>query len=489
VSYVPSTRTARFIATEPFGAGEHVTVVLPFYGRVWSFTVNAHAAAVDFPEPSVYATGSPPMRLTTGDLDGDGDVDLCAAQGASPCLQIFLNDGKGTLTRDTVIVEAVPGDVRAADLDADGDLDLVATHANGGRAVALINGGGGLFESRTEYTMDGIRSVFVADLDGNGGLDLGTECGTAAQITLLMNDGRGLLRPGASPLLIHPPDLVAPFDVDGDGDLDLLAADAIGDLLLFTNDGTGVFSQATVYAAGGRVQSLRATDIDLDGDLDLAVSRLSGGFSVLHNDGLGRFVVDSDYPLTANVRSVIAADLDADGQPDLITANGDQATVSVFRNAGGGRLAPPSDFATGDTVWTVVAADLDHDGDLDLATGGEHSLALFFNAEVSAANDTDITDLPTLPGAFALGQNFPNPFNPTTNISFALPQAAHVRLEIINVLGQRVALLVNTMLQPGVYTRTWRGLSQDGKALPSGLYLYRLQAGSFTQVNKMLLLK
>ncbi|MEK7775102.1 MAG: T9SS type A sorting domain-containing protein [Candidatus Zixiibacteriota bacterium] len=89
-----------------------------------------------------------------------------------------------------------------------------------------------------------------------------------------------------------------------------------------------------------------------------------------------------------------------------------------------------------------------------------------------------------LPTSFGLNQNYPNPFNPTTNISFDVPKASHVELSVYNVLGQKVVSLVNQDMEPGSHTVAW-----DASNNSSGVYYYRIAAGTFAQTKKMVLLK
>jgi len=90
-----------------------------------------------------------------------------------------------------------------------------------------------------------------------------------------------------------------------------------------------------------------------------------------------------------------------------------------------------------------------------------------------------------LPKKFELLQNYPNPFNPVTQIKYAVPKPTHVRLEIYNVLGQRVRTLVDEEKQPGYYT-----IDFNAGTLASGFYIYRLEASSgFNAVKKMIVTK
>ncbi|MCI0695971.1 T9SS type A sorting domain-containing protein [candidate division KSB1 bacterium] len=93
------------------------------------------------------------------------------------------------------------------------------------------------------------------------------------------------------------------------------------------------------------------------------------------------------------------------------------------------------------------------------------------------------------PFSFSVSQNYPNPFNPETVIRFALPQASHVVVKIFNVLGAEVRTLVDEQYETGYHHVRWDGKDKNGKQVASGVYLYQLRAGSFSQVKKMSLLR
>ena len=92
-----------------------------------------------------------------------------------------------------------------------------------------------------------------------------------------------------------------------------------------------------------------------------------------------------------------------------------------------------------------------------------------------------------LPTNFALGQNYPNPFNPSTIIPYQLPASGHVRLDVFNVLGQRLATLVNAEQSAGVYTAQWDATDASGRAVGAGVYIYRLSSGGMTESRRMVL--
>ncbi len=98
---------------------------------------------------------------------------------------------------------------------------------------------------------------------------------------------------------------------------------------------------------------------------------------------------------------------------------------------------------------------------------------------------TSVEQIPSsVPKEFHLDQNYPNPFNPTTTIQFALPQRSNVTLKLYDILGRRVATLVDEELEPGVHK-----VNFDAEDLASGVYFYRIQAEAFVRTKKLMLLR
>ncbi|MGD0036526.1 MAG: cohesin domain-containing protein [Bacteroidota bacterium] len=112
---------------------------------------------------------------------------------------------------------------------------------------------------------------------------------------------------------------------------------------------------------------------------------------------------------------------------------------------------------------------------------GKSNYSAVFNFTTGA---TGVEILGELPKEFTLSQNYPNPFNPSTTIQFGLPNTCNVTLKVYNMLGEEVASVVNETMTAGYHTVVF-----DGAKLTSGMYLYRITAGNFVQVNKMMMLK
>ncbi len=183
----------------------------------------------------------------------------------------------------------------------------------------------------------------------------------------------------------------------------------------------------------------------------------------------------------------------------------DGVTVQVMPgNLLGNQTSPVFLKNANDQILDIGLAVLGHNksfngvGELLIVTLSETVEVLFPEIEArDVSNDVLTVKLDTsslssvgqLPTSIALGGNYPNPFNPMTTIEYDLPSAQRVRLLVYTVDGRLVRSLVNATVPGGHHQAVWQGRDEQGRIVPSGVYFYRLEAGSFSQTQRMLLLK
>ena len=133
-----------------------------------------------------------------------------------------------------------------------------------------------------------------------------------------------------------------------------------------------------------------------------------------------------------------------------------------------------------DFSWTVWA-----DDGLDevQASNGPRTISIDVGWYLGINGEAAIPDI------FALHQNYPNPFNPVTTIRYDVAEQAHVQMDIYNLLGQKGAVVVNGVHEPGFHAVRWNGTNMYGNALSSGMYFYHIQAGDFRSIKKLILVK
>jgi hypothetical protein len=316
--------------------------------------------------------------LVAGDFDGDGGIDI-ALGAEGPARVELLYNGLEERVRFEPIVSPVratrPHQIALGDFNGDGLPDVVAANSNllSHYSIAYNEGDGRFGRVQTPAYSGVTRSVATGDLDGDGDIDLiigdinGPENG-GAQIAVIENLGDEEFAPdvkysigGNSP---HNVDL---GDIDGDGDLDILAVSWLtGSVMKLLNDGTGVMSDAEEILAVTSAYWGDPADLDQDGDLDYAVTDRTGvALFVLRNRGDGVFDQVDEYPLPDAPRVVLHFDIDEDGDFDLLVASGE--AIAVFENDGEARFEQARSFDVGREVYFVMALDYDGDGTFDLA--------------------------------------------------------------------------------------------------------------------------
>ncbi len=117
-----------------------------------------------------------------------------------------------------------------------------------------------------------------------------------------------------------------------------------------------------------------------------------------------------------------------------------------------------------------------------LVTLGEWQPGAQPKAQPKSAGESEV------PSEFGLMQNYPNPFNPKTLVKYALPKESHVVIQVYNVLGQMIAILLDAEMPEGYHLVKWNGRSSAGQKVSAGIYLVRMQAGNFVKTQKMMLL-
>ncbi len=346
-------------------ADGYADLVQDIQGLVLSF----NAAGIEIVHPGWPLTPRVARTTTrTADLDGDGDADLISGQ------ELHYSDGFGGFVDESSRLPLVPDisnlSSTPVDIDSDGDIDLFL-QPTGADAMFARNDGTGHF---TPAAAPGLERIDLgptfADVDGDGDPDVLTR---GAAFRVLRNHGASFVEIGGQVAIGN---VLAnyPADFDGDGEVDVLVLASTAATLLL-NAGSGLYVAAPAGAIPGldtvwSARSIAPVDLDGDGDVDLVFgARSAGGLEarILLNDGAARFadVTATHWPAGESGNVVQVFDADGDGDPDVHA--GEIEALGIFLNDGTGRFGPavpgavPAQVSpTGGTV-----ADFDGDGDLD----------------------------------------------------------------------------------------------------------------------------
>ena len=363
-----------------------------------------------------------PVAVVVGDLDGDGDLDLVVAKQGRSDLALFLQDTPGVFSESnfSAAVAKELTDLALGDLDGDGDSDIVA--AGEGLVERFLQTSPGVFEALQSIQLLAGEGpdvqVEFADVDGDGDGDIAISDKPSGRLKVFRQTTPGEFEndPGIVVAVVDS-ERDFPFaleDVDGDGDLDLVAGDDDAkSLLVFLQTSPGSFEPVpgVTLRPGASVLddlvSVAAEDLDGDGDPDLvAVDPGTDGILVFQQQRPGRFGIAPAVELLAVVSDfddpveVVVGDLDGNGLLDVASANRGSQSGTVFLQLFPGVfdpdpqvLRPPT--ATVDEVRTITLGDVDADGDLDVVLVSSDATVSTLSIFVRRSED-DFGAVPTL---------------------------------------------------------------------------------------------
>jgi uncharacterized repeat protein (TIGR01451 family) len=362
-----------------------------------------------------------PNWVMAGDVDNDGDVDAFVQNNSPNGIYLFENLGGGQFADGFLIIPFVtgiyfPGTVsKIADLDNDGDGDLISNsnwYRNNGPGLAFISMGSyapaGFTGTGLLHDMDGdgdlddigrnSTGVVMLMNDGSGNFSVGASIGTAGTNTTLFTDLADINGDLIEDLIVGgnntqtglylglgggafgPRDSIDQFlsparpvfgDVDGDGDLDLMAFEKAPGARWWNNDGSGNFTLADTISTDATLPDVIA-DIDGDNDVDFSMQTSSWCNTQIlqNNNGVSwtAVLMEAVYGYSLQGTRYGAGDLDGDGDLDLMICHG-LAIAAWYPNEGGGVIGQRKMFIkTLSGARDVTAADVDLDGDVDFVT-------------------------------------------------------------------------------------------------------------------------
>lgn len=285
-------------------------------------------------------------RLSTADLDGDGDIDILATSQTDDLVVWFENlNGLGSFSIAKIITTETdnPKDVIATDIDGDGDKDVVVSSNNNSTVIWCENLDGlGNFGPINIISNQALSTIAVvaADIDGDGDMDVIAEAAGAEKIYWFENlDGLGNFGPEQTVATdVGGFFSIQASDIDGDGDIDIASIQVANDTVAWSEnmDGLGTFGPLRIIANNLDTPARVFTaDLDNDNDMDVLAAAIAGDRIVWYEneDGLGNFSSEKIISIqTDNPTSVFAADLDNDGDHDVLSVSIADDKIAWYEN-------------------------------------------------------------------------------------------------------------------------------------------------------------
>jgi hypothetical protein len=317
-----------------------------------------------------YAAGTTPRQVISGDFNGDGKIDLAVADQANDSrglkVSVLIGNGDGTF-RPSVGYQAENAlSIATGDMNGDGILDLVVGNGSGGSIQVLLGKGDGTFlRPIASSSFQNITALQLGDFNGDGHLDV------AMGLTIQLGNGDGTLQAPVGAGYVDSGDGVVVADLNGDGKVDIITTGSdAGHIAVAFGNGDATFTVPVSYLAQLGTKGVAVADLNGDGRPDIVVTNPgSNTISVFLANGNGAFQAPPQYgDDNAAAASVTFADFNRDGLPDMAVAVPyNAALVLTYNGNGDGTFQPAVGYNVGIDALSVTAGDFNHDGIVDLA--------------------------------------------------------------------------------------------------------------------------
>ncbi len=318
--------------------------------------------------------------IVAADFNSDGAMDIVVADNEfNGGCGLFYGDGTGNFSNKTYMGTGnKPFGVISFDANTDGAADLVVANSRDNDISIILNDGSGEFinekryqEFDKQFTCVGLRDIAQGDFNNDRFIDLAVATDSPNMLTILFGNGQGSYSHSIQYEFCCgqvPTDLLV-YDFDGDGALDIAAADFYHDVMyLFWNNGSGGFRLDSKRLSLGRYpQESVLGDFNADGEQDIAVANWGGAdISVLFSDGTGWFSSQKKFATPERPVGIVSGDFNLDGYLDLAVASYSTDTVSVLYGDGTGEFPKRSDYRVGWYPMSLTTEDVNSDDCLDL---------------------------------------------------------------------------------------------------------------------------
>jgi subtilisin family serine protease len=437
------------------------------------------------------------VAVAAGIVDGDDIEDIVIGNDAG---HVIAYDYAGNIIFDYLAGGIIKSNPMIADVDGNGTMEvIVCTFPSG--AVHIINSDGSSFPNfPVALNAPVMSSAAVGDLNNDGNLEVLVVTISGSLNAISSNTGSNL---SGWPYALGLGSTNGPTitNIDADADPEVLIATTPGLVSVINHNGTLIWD----LDIGNDIRTgLVTADFNNNGNNDICFIDQTGSIHVL--DQTGNYLPNFPLNIGNTVESTpVIVDMDANGTPDIVfgdnagnihsvSITGDETFMFPINLGSSIKVAPALGYA-------------DDDGDIEILVPNQLSYFLIDYKGPSSAvhwanfkrnpqrtgNAFDPTSgsQPEVVPVFAneLGKNYPNPFNPDTNISFSIKKDGFVSVKIYNTRGQLVKTIISENMQEGVHFTSWNGKDNSNKSVSSGIYFYKMDSQGYSSVRKMILMK